>query len=1588
MKCVLCTSKFANPSIGGVFRALLAGKARQCWSVAFVTLLLLAGALGNANAQVPGAPVIGTAAAGSAEAFIFFAPPASVGGSGISAYTANCIPSAGASVTGSGITAPITVSGLVNGTLYSCAVTATNASGPSAPSATVSVTPIPGAPLTLIGVKSRKTHGAAGVFDIAIESATALGGAVNVEPRGSGAGHSIVFQFNAAVSSIGTVTAIDEAGAAVSATAAQAGNEVTIMIAGVADNKRVNVSLPAVNGIAVNASASIGFLVGDVNDTRAVNSSDISGVKARAGQSVTAANFRLDVDVTGTINSSDISAAKSRSGTTLRGATVSPAGVVARVEIEQKGLILTQTGAFKQLTAKAFDAQGVLLTTPVTWTSGKPAVITVDASGKATAAASNGSSQIVAVAGGISSAPLVALFTETAPGAILITDSQIIGDPVETTPNALPSFSNTYQVRLSGISHPAIGSILMNTESKVVAGRVVAVDSTGNPIIVTLGLLSAREMFPTLDFTETIDMSNAVVNIPPDIAAAYNITRVGNTFSFTPKASPGKSSPLESTPAKANANATIGTPFAGATGTQALPPFTSCEVSITGVGGQGAPLPIALSAPPLFTVTASPVLDVSFNLLSALLVKRFVITAEPVIKFEGGVSIAAAFEGKIECKAELFAYVVPAGGPLALILGGVVPFGVGFEAGGKITVATMGIGTKVEVKGKIKAGVVCPGGNPPCTFERAMDDFTAKVTPTLDAPSLGDLRVEPSLSAFGYMEASIGNVFLKSLRFDFVKAKAGATLAGSFALKESQIIDPLYASDYKLSLDVSAGAGGKLGDVLTLLGLPAVSALELKASTDIAKSPAGIATGAVTADKASFVSGDIINFTVKLDPATVDFFPIIGPYNVKKIQLTRKVGGVVTVVASVNAAPAQTTFTLAYTAPDSGSVVQFTAFVVTTLLPLDLLSLELGPAVGGVEVVAPPLATVYTPDVAFDAAGNALAVWMQLDARDNIWANRYTVGAGWGTAQVIESHGVGAVVTPQIVSDVAGNAIAMWGKSVDLVSYSIFTNRFTPSTGWGIATPLLENADWSQGLGRADYPEYSIAMNSSGNAIAVWSQYDRAADTFSIWSRKYSPISGWDSATRLSASDGLRYRPIVAIDGSGNAIAAWEGVFDDIGGQIETARFVVGSGWGTAAILPQFGGNPGVSNQQVQLAMDQSGNAMAVWVTLQSVSASRYDSTLGWRPAERIEDFHVFGSAGEPSVVIDATGIVTVTWSYSQRPASNQNPVYRLRYNRFSPGTGWAAPTTIVPDQPAELHSPKLSILAGCRIIATWSERETNASKVWASKFRLTVGWEPPSLVQSITTPFPSAVPVPNAADGNGNAIAVWPLSDGIGQTLWSQFFPRDVGVAGNNCAEASNIVVTTPATAIAGASFPVTVQMRNTFNQVDTNFTGTMQFASNDPVAVLPAAYTFTASDAGTHTFSVTLRTAGARTISAIVGNSGASGNTTINPGAPAQLTFVQQPTDVKVDLPITPAVVLGVVDAFNNTITSANGSVILSLDANPNGASLLGTTQSAVANGRATFAGLSINKLGVFRLGASFSGGLSGTSNLFTVNDGIVPN
>ena len=76
--------------------------------------------------------------------------------------------------------------------------------------------------------------------------------------------------------------------------------------------------------------------------------------------------------------------------------------------------------------------------------------------------------------------------------------------------------------------------------------------------------------------------------------------------------------------------------------------------------------------------------------------------------------------------------------------------------------------------------------------------------------------------------------------------------------------------------------------------------------------------------------------------------------------------------------------------------------------------------------------------------------------------------------------------------------------------------------------------------------------------------------------------------------------------------------------------------------------------------------------------------------------------------------------------------------------------------------------------------------------------------------------------------------------------------------------VTSFPTTTKAGTAQTITVSALTPSGSVDTSYTGTVQFSSSDPSAVLPANYTFTASDQGAHTFTTaaTLDTAGTQSI------------------------------------------------------------------------------------------------------------------------------
>lgn len=114
------------------------GAAKGVWTLQ-QQLQAVAATLWPKGLTTPGAPTSVSATAGNVQATVTFTAPVDTGGSEITSYTVTSNPG---SITASGSSSPITVTGLTNGTSYTFTVTATNAQGTGiASSASNSVTP-------------------------------------------------------------------------------------------------------------------------------------------------------------------------------------------------------------------------------------------------------------------------------------------------------------------------------------------------------------------------------------------------------------------------------------------------------------------------------------------------------------------------------------------------------------------------------------------------------------------------------------------------------------------------------------------------------------------------------------------------------------------------------------------------------------------------------------------------------------------------------------------------------------------------------------------------------------------------------------------------------------------------------------------------------------------------------------------------------------------------------------------------------------------------------------------------------------------------------------------------------------------------------------------------------------------------------------------------------------------------------------------------------------------------------------------------------------------------------------------------------
>ncbi len=142
-----------------------------------------------------------------------------------------------------------------------------------------------------------------------------------------------------------------------------------------------------------------------------------------------------------------------------------------------------------------------------------------------------------------------------------------------------------------------------------------------------------------------------------------------------------------------------------------------------------------------------------------------------------------------------------------------------------------------------------------------------------------------------------------------------------------------------------------------------------------------------------------------------------------------------------------------------------------------------------------------------------------------------------------------------------------------------------------------------------------------------------------------------------------------------------------------------------------------------------------------------------------------------------------------------------------------------------------------------------------------------------------------------------------------------------------------------------------------------------------------------GIATFSnLVLDTAGSYTLAASATGgaiSPSSNGFTISPAAADHLGFTVQPSAGVAGAPIGPAVRVQVLDRFGNYLSTDNtDQVTLSVATGPGTFDAASTIKATVSSGVATFSNLAFDKAGIYTLGESATGGLSGpSSNSFAI-------
>ncbi len=291
-----------------------------------------------------------------------------------------------------------------------------------------------------------------------------------------------------------------------------------------------------------------------------------------------------------------------------------------------------------------------------------------------------------------------------------------------------------------------------------------------------------------------------------------------------------------------------------------------------------------------------------------------------------------------------------------------------------------------------------------------------------------------------------------------------------------------------------------------------------------------------------------------------------------------------------------------------------------------------------------------------------------------------------------------------------------------------------------------------------------VVFDGLGDAIAVWQASDGAHQTVQTATR-LATNGRWSAPRELSAPGGDSLAPQVAVDASGNALAIWTRSAPPVW-TVQVAYRPARGSWQPAVTIAKTG--TAVASPQV--AFDPQGNALALWAEL---AGTNWEITTAFRAAGGGWSLpQGLAEAGEnPSVEVevgvDGRGDATVVWE----GVDGTHPVIQTSSSTATQQIWSDIEDLSVVD--GQSVSPQLAVDARGDAAVVWTHADGGTWTVQVALRRGGGAWGKP---RNLTPPGRKAVAPDVALDARGDALAVWTESLGGHTIVRSSFRPAATG--------------------------------------------------------------------------------------------------------------------------------------------------------------------------------------------------------------------